>query len=57
MREEPHIVHSDIKDPNYENREQELEAKTRGIKLDLILRLALIGVVVIVFVVASWLTG
>tara|TARA_R110002073_G_scaffold5168_6_gene32389 strand:+ start:1247 stop:1420 length:174 start_codon:yes stop_codon:yes gene_type:complete len=57
MREEPHIVHSDIEDPNYESRDQEFEAKTQGVKLDLILRLGFLGAVVIVLVVASWLGG
>lgn len=57
MREEPHIVHSDIKDPHYQSREQELEAKTRGVKLDIILRLVFIVMVVLAFVIAAWLGG
>ena len=53
MREEPNIVHSDIVDPNYRNREEELEAKTSGVKLNLILRLAFMAVVVLTFIIAG----
>ncbi len=53
MREEPNIIHSDIVDPNYRNREEEVEAKTRGVALDLILRLAFVAFVLLTFVIAG----
>lgn len=55
MIEEPHIIHSDIKDPNYWTREEEIESKTRGIKLDLVLRLGLVVVIALGFGLAAWL--
>ena len=55
MIEEPRIIHSDIKDPNYRTREEEIESKTRGIKLDLVLRLGLVVVIALGFGLAAWL--
>ena len=49
-------LHSDIKDPNYLSREQEIEAKERAVKLDVMLRLGGIAVLLIVIVLGGILS-
>lgn len=48
-------IHSDIKDPNYSSREQEIEAKERAVKLDLVLRFGGLAVLVALFAIGALL--
>ena len=40
-------IHSDVKDPHYSSREQEIEGKERAVRLDLILRLGFVAVLIV----------
>ena len=40
-------IHSDVKDPHYSSREQEIEGKERAVRLDLILRLGFVAVILV----------
>lgn len=46
-------IHSDIKDPHYASREQEIEAKERAVKLELVLAVGMLVVVIVTFVIVA----
>lgn len=46
-------IHSDIKDPYYASREQEIEAKERAVKLELVLAVGMLVVVIVTFVIVA----
>lgn len=47
------LIHSDIKDPHYASREQEIEAKERAVKLELVLAVGMLVVVIVTFLIVA----